>query len=267
MQWKADYETGIEPIDQQHRQLVDTITRLETAASDAQYPEMGRALKFLVDYANYHFSEEELFMQKAGFSEYERHKALHKELIHKLMEMLFMLKKGGTLQPQELLDFLSDWLVRHILAEDMKIGSHVSGQKDNKEAKGSISPAILETGITNKLQKLKTLMEKKLISEEDFEAKKKSLLIQYGSAEAPPDVKTFDRKISFLGTLQKDHLITKEDEKEYKAIVFSQIDPEKFLVQVPEFEKKFIYLKSFHENCFINEETYESLKARLLQDI
>jgi len=206
-------------------------------------------------------------MQKAGYSEYERHKALHKELVQKLMEILLKLKKGGTIQPQELLDFLSNWLACHILEEDKKIGAHVSGQRDNRVAKEGLSLAILETEISNRLQKLKSLMEKKLISDVDFEAKKKSFLVQYSSAENPPDVKTFDHMISFLGTLQKDHLITRDDEKEYKATVFKQIDPEKFLIQVPEFEKKFTVLKSFHENSFINDETYESLKAKLLQDI
>jgi hemerythrin len=267
MQWKAKYEIGIELIDQQHRQLVETLTRLETATVAAQYREMGYALKFLVDYTNFHFSEEETFMQKIGYPAYDSHKALHKELIQKLMAILLKLKKGGTLEHQELIDFLMDWLANHILEADKKIGLFISKQKDSIETNEIHPPAIKEADIVPKLEKLKALFEKQLISATDYEDKKKSFLKQYSSVEVPPEIQAVDHKISFLGTLQKEHLITKEDEKEYKAILFSQINLESLLKQVPEIEKKLTYLKSFHDNGFITEETYENIKSKMLQEI
>jgi hemerythrin len=267
MQWKAEYEIGIEPIDSQHRQLVDTISYLEAASEDSQNEEMGRAIKFLVDYANFHFSDEESFMQKQGYPAYEQHKILHKAFVHKLTEVLLTLKEGGTIQLQELVEFLTGWLSNHILEEDRKIRLHVFGQKNRPAIKENAPPAVAETDIAGKLQKLKSLLEKQLISDADFQDREKSFLAQYSSGEAPLDVKMFDQKISFLETLQKDHLITKEDEKEHKTIVFAHIDPEGFLGQVPEVEKKFKYLKSFHENSFINEEMYGRLKAKLLKEI
>jgi hemerythrin len=267
MEWKAEYDIGIDRIDKQHRQLAEKISRLEAASKDAQNKEMGSALKFLVDYTHYHFSEEESHMQEVGFPACERHKTLHRELSQKLLEILLKLKNEGTIQPQELIGFLTDWLVNHILDEDKKLGLYISGQKDNTTAKDIALQEIAEADIVKKLQKLKALHEKQLISEVDYESKKKSFLTHYSSAEALQDPRTADHKFSFLETLQKDHLITKEDEKEHKAILFKQIDLESFLNQIPEIEKKLVYLKSIYEDHFITEEAYESLKSKLLQDL
>ena len=129
MEWKAGYDIGVDSIDKQHRQLVEIISRLEASLStDAENREMGDALKFLVDYTNQHFSEEEAFMQKAGFPGYEHQKTLHKDLIQEVMEVLLKLKRGESIRPQELINFLTDWLVNHILDEDKKIGEFIAGQ-------------------------------------------------------------------------------------------------------------------------------------------
>jgi hemerythrin-like metal-binding protein len=268
MEWKKEYNIGIESIDTQHRQLADTISRLEASiTTDTQNKEMGRALKFLVDYTNSHFSDEELYMQKVGYPAFDRHKTLHKDLTQKLMDVLLKLKNEGTIQPRELIDFLIDWLLNHILDEDKKIALHVSGQADTTTAKEIALQEIAETDIVKKLQKLKALHEKQLINQADYEDKKKSFLIQYSSTEAPLDPGALDHKFSYLGALQKDQLISKEDEKEHKQILFKQVDLESLLKRIPELEKKFAYLKSVFEDSYITAEAYENLKSKLLQEI
>ena len=107
MEWKSEYEIGVDSVDTQHRQLVEMISRLETSSStDTENREMGNALKFLVDYTNQHFSEEEAFMIKFGFPGYDHQKALHKDFIQEVMAVLLKLKRGESISPRELIGFL-----------------------------------------------------------------------------------------------------------------------------------------------------------------
>jgi hemerythrin len=151
MEWKDSYDIGIESIDKQHRQMVDMISRLEiSVATDTENREMGNALKFLVDYINMHFSEEEEIMRKSGFPRYEHQKALHKGLIQKVMAVLLKLKKGESIHPQELIGFLTDWLVTHILDEDQKIGEFLAEKERSTAKKETISTQATEPKILKK---------------------------------------------------------------------------------------------------------------------
>jgi hemerythrin len=268
MEWKVGYDIGIDSIDNQHRQLVAIISRLEASLSTAsENKEMGNALKFLVDYTKQHFSEEEAFMQEVGSPDYDHHKKLHKDLIQELMEMLLKLKRGKTIQPRELIRFLTDWLVNHILDEDKKIGEFVAGQKEMTASTETFRPEPTETALVKKLQKLKTLCEKKLISGDDFKAKKTEFLTKYSAVDTSTNVTTVGQKLSFLGVLQKEHLITKEEEKEHRAILFNQVDIEDFLRTMPGIEEKLLYLKSILEEGVITGEVYESHKTKLLMEL
>lgn len=268
MQWKSDFETGIDQIDLQHKQLVETISKLEAAAlTGTQEKEMGRALKFLVDYTHFHFSDEESFMHKAGFPELEAHKEMHKVLVQQLMEVLLKLKRGEAIKSNELIDFLINWLSTHILDEDKKIGAYVTARKEPAPMRETGSPDPHETDILKKLQKLKTLVEKKLISGGDYEAKKAAFLKALCETGGSDNSEAAGQRFSFIGSLQKSHLITKEEEKEYKTLIFKQINLESYLNSMPDIEKKFQYLKSIHDDHFISGEEYENMKSKLLQDL
>jgi hemerythrin len=268
MEWKPGYDIGVDFIDKQHRQLVEIISRLEASlATDAENKEMGGALKFLVDYTHQHFSEEEEFMLKTGFPRYEKQKALHKDFIQQVIEVLLKLKRGESIRPREFIKFLTDWLVNHILDEDKKIAEFVAEQKINLTTKETAFQEEGETEITKKLQKLKALYEKKLISGEDFKAKKSEYLTKYSEGETAKDITAVRHIFVFLGSLKKDHLLTKEEEKEYKAIIINKIDLEPFLETIPDIEEKLLYLKSLFEDGFMAAEVYESHKSKLLMDI
>jgi len=85
IQWKDEYNVGIDSIDQQHRKLVNLINQLQTAVDYSTGEEFEReALDELVDYTLTHFGYEEGLMEKYGYPEFEPHKAQHKEMIAKV---------------------------------------------------------------------------------------------------------------------------------------------------------------------------------------
>ncbi len=125
MEWKQKYCVGIKQIDDQHKSLVDMITRLQEIANERDsITEMRNVIKDIVKYTKFHFSEEEKFMNKIGFPERVYHKDLHDGLIRQVIELLQGLKFGRQLSSIDLIDFLKDWLINHIIKEDIKIGNY-----------------------------------------------------------------------------------------------------------------------------------------------
>lgn len=123
MIWYNNYNIGVEQVDQQHQQLAKTISKLQKSLKQGRFtPETGETLKFLVRYTKEHFQDEEALMAKINYTEIEQHKKLHKKLVDQVVDILLDLKKGKQLDAYELIDFLTDWLINHIVKEDKRIG-------------------------------------------------------------------------------------------------------------------------------------------------
>lgn len=119
--WNARFETGITPVDDQHRHLVDIVNALGEALISGSATEASLAATFgqLAEYAQFHFAEEETLMQQAHMLEPQilLHQQHHRQFVEQLSSMW-----GGRAEfqnPAEVLHgFLSSWLTFHILEED-----------------------------------------------------------------------------------------------------------------------------------------------------
>lgn len=122
IEWQARYETGIPEVDDDHRRLVGLINDLDDAlAEGGEFGRIGGIIDALVDYADYHFSREEAMMARAGFDDLAEHAVSHADFGHFLGQLV----GGCILSPSretalQIHEYLQDWLVDHILAEDMK---------------------------------------------------------------------------------------------------------------------------------------------------
>lgn len=123
MEWYDDYNIDVELIDKQHQELVKVVSRLQQSlSSGAINTEIASTLKFLVQYTQQHFHDEEQLMRSIAFSELENHQRLHGKLIAEIKDILIGLKKGKSVDHYDLIDFLTNWLINHIRYEDKKIG-------------------------------------------------------------------------------------------------------------------------------------------------
>ena len=125
-QFTKDCMTGITMVDEEHRQLFDTINQA-IIISDAEKDlssEVKSLLLVLKQYTERHFEHEEEYMKKINDPELDRQKREHQAFIEKLEE--FPLEKpdnsDGKQVLRELLDYLSRWLYHHILGSDIMIG-------------------------------------------------------------------------------------------------------------------------------------------------
>jgi len=129
MEWQDSYCIGVTEIDNQHRELVRMISKLQATLSHGDInQEVGNALRFLVDYTKHHFADEERLMASVHYEELAHHKELHKKLINDVVLVLIDIKKGKAIDPLALIDFLVGWLINHVNYEDKKIGKWLASQ-------------------------------------------------------------------------------------------------------------------------------------------
>ncbi len=131
--WNDYLKTGIDIIDQQHRGLVDlyneTAEKL-AAAGSLSLDDMGTLLGFLVDYAATHFRTEEALMVLGGIAEKHvtHHRESHAGFLKQVNAMVEEVANGTTLSDHQLMDFLGNWLIYHMLGEDQELARQLRPQ-------------------------------------------------------------------------------------------------------------------------------------------
>lgn len=118
--WDEKYETNIDVIDFQHRILLERINDLiDLVNKNDTQDNMFPILIFLEDYTHYHFDTEEQFFDSFNYKDKEKHLEEHREFINRIIEFKEQYAKGTVKIDKDLLDYLLNWLVSHILETDM----------------------------------------------------------------------------------------------------------------------------------------------------
>jgi len=126
LDWNDYLKTGIDIVDQQHRALVnlanETAAKLSTG-DHLSIDELRTLLGFLTDYAATHFSTEEALMALSGVEEQHviHHRQSHASFLQQVETMVAELGGQGALSGHQLMDFLGNWLVYHMLGEDQEL--------------------------------------------------------------------------------------------------------------------------------------------------
>ena len=127
--WEEKYSVKIKDIDDQHSKLIDLINQLHEAMKEAKGKEVvGGIISELVSYTKHHFSAEEKLMKENSYPEYAKHKTEHDNLTNKVVEFQNSYKSGKAPLSMDLMQFLKDWLVNHI----MKVDKEYSGFLNSK---------------------------------------------------------------------------------------------------------------------------------------
>lgn len=120
------YLTGIELIDDEHRELFRIMNEVhDVIANDLlsdKYDEIVRLLESLSTYTKVHFKDEEDYMERIQHKGLEAQKAAHELFINRLDAI--DLTEVDTHQQdtlEEIMAFLTEWLINHILYMDKKI--------------------------------------------------------------------------------------------------------------------------------------------------
>lgn len=121
-EWNSSYETGIQIIDEQHKQLVEILSNLfESMRVGLGFKQIQHTIMELKDYTITHFSEEERYMKEINYPNYVEHVEVHKYFIENVEDFAKKYENGEIAISLQILDFLKNWLVNHILTVDKYI--------------------------------------------------------------------------------------------------------------------------------------------------
>ena len=122
IQWEPTLSVHNDTLDEQHRDFIKTINRLDELSSTKGdiTKELVRAVDFLEEYSKKHFAYEESYMVTHNFPELDLHKEEHNRFIRTIESMRKELDMDGATAKlvNDISRFVADWLVMHIRGVD-----------------------------------------------------------------------------------------------------------------------------------------------------
>jgi len=121
--WGPALAVGVKEIDDQHMKLIELVNKLNDAMHAGQGRDaLGPILAELVRYTVYHFGTEERLMGTHNYADQEAHKGEHKKLVADVSAFKTKFDGGNAMISTEIMNFLRDWLSKHIMQTDKRFG-------------------------------------------------------------------------------------------------------------------------------------------------
>lgn len=123
--WREAMSVGAPALDADHKRMIDMINLAEQWIGQDNWRQVATITDELLRYVDEHFRREEAVMAATRYPETEQHRKGHEALAAKA-RLLHEKFKAARLEEdqktcsQVLIRVLTDWLVNHILREDMK---------------------------------------------------------------------------------------------------------------------------------------------------
>lgn len=122
---------GCHVIDEQHRRLFALAGRLTLDASANDKDEAGgeAVLADLLDYTHSHFRDEEEFMRLIQYPGLRVHQQAHASIFAGVDQLLARMRTvDRQIMRREIGYFISEWLVRHVLHDDLQYTRYIRDQ-------------------------------------------------------------------------------------------------------------------------------------------
>ena len=124
--WRDDYSVKVPSIDAQHQKLVDMLNGLHDGmVSGTSSERLAPLLNGLIDYTATHFAREEELFAQHGYPDSAKHTQEHQALVKQVLDFKDKFEKGRSSINMELMMFLKNWLIKHILGSDKAYSSHL----------------------------------------------------------------------------------------------------------------------------------------------
>lgn len=121
IEWSDKFSVGVESMDQQHMRIIAMINELiENPQHLTVQTLVSKHLETMISYALEHFELEEKLLKENQYPEFDNHHAKHLEYGKKLGALCAASLDKDNVTTDELLTFLGEWWIHHILEEDMR---------------------------------------------------------------------------------------------------------------------------------------------------
>ncbi|WP_300164897.1 bacteriohemerythrin [Solidesulfovibrio sp.] len=127
--WDPSLSVGVAEIDAQHQAIIDLVNGLESKQGCEEPAVVAEALRFLRDYFDRHFAMEESLMRETGYPQLAEHAGQHELFVNNVI--FFEIEKEFGLVTSQMIDdllvFLTGWIVDHIANRDKALGEYLRG--------------------------------------------------------------------------------------------------------------------------------------------
>jgi len=132
IEWDDSFSVGHEEIDAQHRKWIAIFNEMHKALLFGKPQDLAqagrRAMKEMMDYAEYHFSFEEAYMKETGYPGVSDHIRLHRDFRDLVYRYNREMEDGtGLILNTDIIKIIKNWLLNHILKEDRKYADFKAG--------------------------------------------------------------------------------------------------------------------------------------------
>lgn len=125
--WDESYNVKVERFNEQHKHLFDIVKELYVAMENKDDRlALAQIINNLIRYSKEHFTEEEKCLYNTDYPNYEKHKKQHKLFIDKIEQFAADYNSGKYLLHFDILLFLKNWVLQHILVADKAFGDHLN---------------------------------------------------------------------------------------------------------------------------------------------
>ncbi|MFW5796264.1 MAG: bacteriohemerythrin [Alkalispirochaeta sp.] len=146
VRWSPDFAVDVERFDSHHKRLfalVDQLYRVMQSGSTTEH--LKKVFDELLEYTGYHFGAEESAFEHFGYPQCDTHKEQHAELVREATRLRADLEAGKTMVAVDVMEFLRDWLTRHIKGCDRLYSSFFR----DKEVERFLAENLPVRSITN----------------------------------------------------------------------------------------------------------------------
>ena len=157
LEWDDKYSVKNYLIDEQHKKLFELANMADNMIGKQTDPaEIKKILAALFEYMRTHFHDEEVYMENIQYPSLELHKEKHKQIVTEMTTLVRNMKYDFK---QQLVVIMEQWLLRHILQEDMGYAKYLE-ETNRKRMQKSATDVKSNEEHNTLLQKC--VMEKKM---------------------------------------------------------------------------------------------------------
>ncbi|TLE07776.1 bacteriohemerythrin [Helicobacter bilis] len=139
LQWNDKYSVKNYLIDEQHKKLFELANMADNMIGKQTDPaEIKKMLVALFDYMKTHFRDEEVYMESIQYPSLELHKERHKQIVFEMTNLVKNMKYDFK---QQLVIIMEQWLLKHILQEDMEYAKHCEEMNEKRSVQKAATPA------------------------------------------------------------------------------------------------------------------------------
>lgn len=141
--WSSDYELGLAPMDETHREFVDLVNRI-TEAGDAG---LLAGLDELMLHTLEHFAQEDRWMRESGFPPVHCHQTEHERVLEVVRDVQRHVAAGDLALGRNLLAELPAWFDNHAATMDAALAWFVqtTGYRATAGAVSAVAPELADT--------------------------------------------------------------------------------------------------------------------------